>query len=532
MSDYRNICSEIFAQHSDAENYKCGIGRKGLFEQIKQNRRFYKGDQWYGAKLGSDKPLVSHNVIRRIGDYKTAIVGGEKIDVSFTPVGIASVSQKDAVKYLETEIIGNSKKNFGKLTDEEILLASKAISQYFNNCLNRLHFEDVCISALKNAYITGTGVVYAYWDCSVKTGLFADDKRTVPIMGDICAEVIDIENVDFSDPANGSVEEQEYIIISSRKPVGELIREAKRNGVSREEIEKIKPDNIYCDDEAFYSEKATVLTKFYKEYKSDGDCTVKAIRVCRDAVIKPEWDTKLKIYPIAKFNWEDENCAYGSSEITNIIPNQIAINRMLTATVWSVMLMGMPIMLVNGDIITEPITNNPGQIISFCGNSEDFERAIKYISPPVFLGNIDEITNKLIENTLNAAGATDAALGTIKAQNTSAINAVKEMARLPLNSIKKRYISFTEDIANIFLQFMLNMYGTRPIAQKNRKGDTWYFPFEAERYKNLCFICESSITDVVDEINLLADELDSLDNASKHQLADTLINSENEVKSV
>lgn len=527
MNSHKNICSKIFAQHSAAEEYKCGIGRKGLFEQIKQNRRFYKGEQWYGAKTGADKPLVTNNVIRRIGDYKTAVVGGEKVQVSFSPIGVSSISLKEAEKQLKADVMSGNKRCFDKLSDEELLLASKAISQYFNNCINRLHFDDICMSALKNAYITGTGIVYVYWDCNVKTGLFADDKRTVPIMGDICAEVIDIENVDFSDPANSDIKDQEYIIVASRKPVGELIREARRNGIRGEELENIKPDNEYCDSEAFYSEKATVLTKFYKEYKGDGDYTIKAIRVCKNAVIKPEWDTKLKVYPIAKFNWDNENCAYGESEITNIIPNQIAINRMLTATVWSVMMMGMPIMLVNGDIITEPITNSPGQIISFCGDSEDFERAIKYIAPPQLAGNVDEITTKLIENTLNAAGATDAALGTIKAQNTSAINAVKEMARLPLNSIKNRYISFTEDIANIFLQFMLNMYGSRPIAQKTDEGDIWYFPFKSERYRDLCFICESSISEVSDDIGLIADELDNLDKQSKQQLADVLIDPEN-----
>lgn len=524
MKYYKDICSEIFSQHSDAEDYKCGIGKKGLYEQSKQNRRFYKGEQWYGAKCGTDKPLVTNNVVKRIGDYKIAVIGGEKVSVSFSPIGISGISLKEAQKCLESELMNGNKRKFARLSDEEIMLASKAVSQYFNNCMHRLHFDDICLSALKNAYISGTGIIYVYWDCNIKTGLFADDKRSMPIMGDVCAEVIDIENVDFSDPSNDDVQAQEYIIISSRKTVGELIREARRNGVSREEIENIKPDNEYCDNEAFYSEKATVLTKFYKEYTADGDFTVKAVRVCKNAVIKPEWDTRLKIYPVAKFNWDDENRAYGDSEITNIIPNQIAINRMLTATVWSVMMMGMPIMLVNGDVVTEPITNSPGQIISFCGNSEDFDRTIKYISPPQFSGNIDEITTKLIENTLNAAGATDAALGTIKAQNSSAINAVKEMARLPLSTIKRRYISFIEDIAEIFLQFMLNMYGSRPIAQKSEDGEVWYFPFEANRYRDLSFICEADIEEASDnDIQVLANELDSLNKADKQSIADVLV---------
>lgn len=523
MKFYKDICAEIFSQHDKAEDYKCAIGRKGLYEQTKQNRRFYSGDQWYGAKTGSDKPLVRHNVIKRIGDYKTAVIGGEDIAVSFSPNGVQSVNTKEASDSLRNEIIRGKVKRFDKLSDAEIMLASRAVSEYFNFCAKRLHLDDICNQALKNAYVSGTGVVYAYWDCDVKTGLFADKNRKIPIMGDVCAEVIDIENVDFSDPAENNVQNQEYIIISSRRTVADLIREAKRNGVASSQIENIKPDNEYCSDEAFYSEKATVLTKFFKDYDKNGEYTVKAIRVCKNAVIKPEWDIGLKMYPIAKFNWEDENKAYGASEITNLIPNQIAINRMLTATVWSVMMMGMPIMLVNNEVITEPITNNPGQIISFCGEAEDFEHAIRYVSPPQISGNIDEITNKLIENTLSAAGATDAALGTIKAQNTSAINAVKESARLPLTLIKKRYLSFIEEIAAIFLQFMISMYGERPIAQKTEDDDIWFFPFDGKRYENIVFSSLVSLKSETESmLSAFAQELDNLGKEDKAQVIEVI----------
>ena len=523
---YEDICKEIFLQHEQAENYKCSIGKKGLYEQSKQNRRFYMGDQWYGAKCGSDRPLVRHNVIKRIGDYKTAIVGGEDFRATFHPIGVPSINLKKQQDNLYKEFYSGQRKGFDKISNAEIHLAAKAISEYFNTCAKRLNLDDICNTALKNAYISGTGVVYAYWDCNIKTGLFADDKRTVPIMGDIAAEVIDIENVDFSDPTEENVQNQEYIIISSRKTVGELIREAKANGVSREQIGNIKPDNEYCETEAYYSQKATVLTKFYKVYSGD-DFTIKAIKVCKNAIIKPEWDTCLKRYPIAKFNWDSEMNGYGESEITNLIPNQIAINRMLTATVWSVMMMGMPIMLVNGDVITEAVTNNPGQIISFSGNENEFDKSIKYIEPPHFSGDLNNITNNVIEKTLSLAGATDAALGTIKAQNSSAINAVKESARLPLTLTKKRYNSFLEDIAKIFLEFMINMYGSRPLYQKNNSGDVWYFPFEADRYKNLSFVCETSIeTATSEEIKLIAEELESLDKKSKEELVGVLSNEE------
>ena len=527
MKDYKDICNEIFSQHENAEIYKCSIGKKGLFEQTKQNRRFYSGDQWYGANIGKNRPLVRHNIIKRIGEYKTAVIGGDDISVNFSPIGFSNMTSSHLAEEIKKNLQNGKSVDFSKLTDAEILLASKAVSEYFSNCMKRLHFEDICSQALKNAYISGTGIVYAYWDCDIKTGLFADKSRKTPIMGDICAEVIDIENVDFSDPTIDDVQKQDFIIIRSRKTVSELIREAKRNGQTNDEIINIKPDNEYCDDEAFYSEKATVLTKFYKDYDEYGNFTVKAIKVCKGAIIKPEWDTGLKIYPIAKFNWEQNNLAYGESEITNLIPNQIAINRMLTASVWAVMMMGMPIMMVNGDLIDEPITNNPGQIINFCGDAQDFENCVKYINPPEFSQSFESITSSLIQNTLNSAGATDAALGTLQAQNTSAIKAVKESARLPLTLFKKRYVTFIEDIATIFLEFMLEMYGSRPLIQKD--GDNiWYFPFCSKRYRNINFACEAKLSDNKGQIEKIAEELDNLTKTDKSEIASYLLNENKE----
>ena len=65
-----NTPSEIFKEYEQIRNFKLSLGEKGLYEQNIINRRFFYGDQWYGAKVSSERPLVRHNVIKRIGDYK------------------------------------------------------------------------------------------------------------------------------------------------------------------------------------------------------------------------------------------------------------------------------------------------------------------------------------------------------------------------------------------------------------------------------------------------------------------------------
>lgn len=518
MRYYKDICSEIFSEHEKSVSYKSSLGKKGLFEQINQNRRFFSGDQWHGAKVGNDKPLVRHNIIKRIGEYKTAVIGGDEVNIAFSPIGIGNNLNEEN---------SESVKFSGKVTNEEIITVSKAVSNYLKNYFKKIHFDDICNSALKNAYISGCGAIYTYWDCNEKTGLYIDDKRTLGIKGDIKSEVIGIENIDFHDPSNTNINSQEYIIVSSRRTVASLRREAKENGISKEQIENIKPDNEYSR-EALYSQKATVLTKFYKSYDKNGDYTIKAIKVCKSAVIKPEWNTELKRYPIALFPWEQTGNIYAESEITNLIPNQIAINRMMTASTWAVMMTGMPIMMVNADIITEPITNNPGQIISFYGDSDNFEKAVKYITPPTVSSDFESLTSKLIENTLNSVGATDAALGTIDAHNTSAIESIKQSAKLPLTIFKKRYLSFIEDIAQIYLEFMMNMYSNRPLIQKEN-GKTDYFDFDSKRYKDYSFYCEAEvISDNQNRLNALLREIDSLDKYDKKEFEKQIKNNTKE----
>ncbi len=169
-----------------------------------------------------------------------------------------------------------------------------------------------------------------------------------------------------------------------------------------EEIERIAEDRDteYMagqrgEDEPLESRKATVLTKMWKEWDEDGSgYTIKAVQVCRGVTIRKEWDMGIRLYPVAKFSWERRHsCVYGDSEITYLIPNQIAINRMITASVWAIMTMGMPIMIANGDIVTWDITNDPGQVIKVFGGESDVAGAIRYVNPRTSLPNLMKTSN-------------------------------------------------------------------------------------------------------------------------------------------
>ena len=78
----------VFSEYESGRNFKAGLGRRGLYEQGKINERFYVGDQWHGAQCGNERPLVRHNVIKRIGDYKMAVISSNPVTVNYSVEGV------------------------------------------------------------------------------------------------------------------------------------------------------------------------------------------------------------------------------------------------------------------------------------------------------------------------------------------------------------------------------------------------------------------------------------------------------------
>lgn len=493
----------IWNEYRSGVRFKTSLGSRGLYEQSKINERFYIGDQWHGARCGNDRPLVRHNIIKRIGEYKMSLITKNQITVNYTVDGVSNtLAVKDEILSLRKKLaLGNSKAtlDFAEMTscshptEHELSLVMDALTNYFRVTAERVKFEDLKEQVLRNSYISGTGILYTWWDDRVLTGLYADNSRSTPIRGDISCEALDVENVYFGDPNLDNIQEQPFILIAQRRSVEDLRREARMHNRPEYEIQRILSDRetSYMAGERSGSEppesgKATVITKFWREYNPDKDrYTIKAVRICRESVIRPEWDVGISLYPFAKFSWERRRgCAYGESEITYLIPNQIAINRMITASVWAVMMMGMPIMVVNSDIVSTDVTNDPGQIIPVAGSNEDAESAIRYVNPPDFSPAFDENISSLINNTLRQSGANDVVLGDIKPDNTSAILAVRETATIPLISVQNRFYSFIEDVARIWSEFWVTQYGRRKVKIKDELG-TWYLPFDGDRYRDL-----------------------------------------------
>lgn len=499
----------VYDEYRQNAAYKGTLGAKGLYEQNRINERFYVGDQWHGARCGSDRPLVRYNIIKRIGDYKQAVIGASPVTVNYSAEGVPNTMElKQRVRRMRDDAAANATEIhvmsdiLGEQDDkvpaaEEVNLVMSAMSDYFRVTAERLQLDDKKEQVLRAAYISGTGVLYTYWDADVKTGMYADEGRKTAVTGDIACEVLDIENVYFGDPNTEDMEEQPYITVAQRVSVADARREAVRYKRPQEEIDSIKPDKEteYLSGESgnggemAEAQKLTVLTKFYKEWNEDGsDYIIKAVRVTDKATLRPAWDIGIKRYPFAVFRWERRRgCAYGESEITYLIPNQIAINRMITASVWAVMMMGMPIMVVDQDMVdttVTPITNDPGQILILNSGGIPVNNAVGFVNPPNFSPRFSENIEQMISQTLTQSGANDAALGDVRPDNTSAIIAVREAATMPLQMMQNRFYTFIEDVARIWAEYWVRAYGQRALKVEDNAG-VWYLPFDGERYKDM-----------------------------------------------
>lgn len=465
---------EIFQEYLDGSDYKNSIGDRGIYEQSKMNERFYVGDQWHGVQAGNSRPLVRRNVIKRIGEYKIATVCANPVTVNYSAEGVPDAKSVTFDKIPE-----------GEVTNEEISYVMNILNNYHLTSAERVRLNEKLQDLVRDAFITGTGLLYTYWDENVETGLFADTMKTMPIKGDINCKPLSVVNVVFGDPNNSDIQSQPYIIISQRLPLSEVTRQAEKNSNLIKSDTSISNAGDRGEKEPEDSTRVTVLTKFYKSYEN-GTVTVKAIRVIEDGVIKDEWDMRIRLYPLASFTWLPRaSSAYGDSEVTYLIPNQIAINRSLSAAVWSSMITGMPKTVVNRDLVTEQITNDPGQIININGGTEyDVQKAMAYVYPPQFAPQLQGVVQDIAESTMSDAGANDAALGDLRPDNAAAIIAVREATLVPMQVYQNRYYSFCEDVARIWAEFWLSMYGERPMKYRDKSG-TKYMPFNSERYREL-----------------------------------------------
>jgi hypothetical protein len=411
---------EIWKAYEAGQSYKSGID---LYDTVEDNERFYIGDQWHGLNAPNiPKPVL--NVLKRTVSMLIAKVCSDDIAANIQPF----------------------------LRSDEAEERTKMMSREVEKVLELCDVKHLGKQAMRNAAVDGDGCVFTYWDADAPTG---QDAK-----GMIKAELIENINVIFENPHSADVQSQRYIIIARRLPVEEVRERAKSNGVTAQDIDEIQPDDDSHQGEQVESKLVTLLTVLYKQ-----DGTVHAVEATEKVIVRKEWDTELTRYPVAWMPWEKQrNCMHGRAALTDMIPNQIAINKAYAGMLYEIERLGFHTLVINSQFI-KGWDGAPGKVLKVAGAPDDVRKYATYIDGAQTNPSISNVIGEVISYTRDFMGTNDASAGNVRPDNASAIIALQNADTVPLELTRQAYNNFIEAIVRNIVDMMHANYGTRLVEQ-------------------------------------------------------------------
>ena len=435
---------EIRAEYEKAKAFNQQIN---LYDTVEKNENFYAGEQWKGVNAPDlDKPVF--NILKRVISYFIAMLVSDDIAVSIQPFDYSAAAAQQA----------------------------KIISDQIKREMERCKYKSKTRKMLRNCAVSGDGCFYHYFEPDVETGQLNK--------GVISVENIDNVNILFGNPFSYEVQKQPYILIVQRRSLESVQEEAEMNGLSQEVIDSIRTesdDTNMNDDDA--EKLCTVIIKMFKETKKvqTGEMDVAGnpiereaksvhyIKVVNDVVLKEETDLEYSLYPVAYMNWEEtKNCYHGRSPITGLIPNQIYVNKLFAMSMMFTQNNAFPRLLYDGGKIEE-MSNAVNE--AFDVDRMDLAGdVLRYTQAPDFSSQVLQLIDTTIERTRDFLGASDAALGNVKPDNTSAIIATQQATAIPLELQRLNFYDFVEDSVRILIDMMSHDYGTRKVMAEMEDG--------------------------------------------------------------
>ena len=91
--------SKTWSQYEAGLEYKRRIG---LYETVRRNERYYRGDQW--TSTGEELPRPVFNVIRRIADYLICAVASGRVSISYSDENLPFIRSSYEAKIVSDSI--------------------------------------------------------------------------------------------------------------------------------------------------------------------------------------------------------------------------------------------------------------------------------------------------------------------------------------------------------------------------------------------------------------------------------------------
>ena len=412
---------------------------------VNTNIEFFHGNQWLHmpdtpAMRRLPKPVF--NIIKRVASLFVASLTSSGAAIYFEPLNQCG-TDREAAQYATAEVA---------------------------NLLEKFKMEYRIREALFDGAQTGDYCAHFYWDPDkAPYGGTLGQAR-----GEIVMELVDGINVMFGNPADSCVERQPYILLLGRDTVENLQEEARANGGK---FQDVQPDCEYdgmagqggrVELSGDGSAKALYVYLYTKARNPDGSQTVHVTKATRTAVIYEDIDTGLSRYPIAWGNWEKQKNQYhGRALVTGIIPNQIFINTMFAMVMRHLQLMGFPKTVYNADLIGA-WNNEVGQAIGVRGlqPGQSVSQMAAHLQPADMSAQILTVIDRAVSYTKDCLGATDAQMGNVRPDNTSALMVLQSSAEVPLENTRAGLYEWLEDVGAILLDMMGTYYGLRPVVRE------------------------------------------------------------------
>lgn len=416
--------TEIWKKYQQGVNHHNQIG---LYEKVRKAYRFFEGDQWHG--LESDGEVMPmYNFIQPVVEHKAASVAMNGMAINYSPMEYGSDYQTAA-------------------------RACDVLNRYAARQWELLKMDKLGWAIIKDACIAGDSYLYFY------------DRN-------LHAQMIDGPNVYFADETSRDIQSQDWIIIAERRFVADVRREAKENGLTQEEIDLIGPDSdtgqLLGDDARQNSqqEDKRCTSLLYMRKTKEGIVTIS--RSTQNVVYQPEEVMQgkekesgepagkgMQLYPMAGLWWvPKKESARGVGEVTPLIPNQIEVNKMLVRRLMNAKITAFGRMVYNKRTVANPESvAEVGSAIEVMDTpAAKVTDHVAYLHPSPMSADAKNLTDEMISQTRDLAGAGDAALGQINPEQASgsAIIAVRDQAALPLNEQIAEYKQFCEDVAAIW----------------------------------------------------------------------------------
>ena len=395
--------------------------RHNIYSDTARNHRFYNGNQWEGVKLEGVEP-VQENFIRTIVKFKTSVIHDNLYEIVYS-----------------SENYDNPQ--FAPVAEEYC----RMLNRYAARVWEKDKMDQKGRSITKDAAINDEGILYVDFD----------KKSGMPVN-----TVIDKDDVYYGNENEPNIELQPYILVRRRLSVSEAVDLAKQMGVGGEKLKLIVGDKVELGQNTSETddEVNANVTVIYKLYKKSGVTFLSiATRYCE---IINDSEVGITRYPLAHFIWEKKRgSARGEGEVRNLIPNQIEVNKTAMRRVITVKNHAYQQKVIDGSVFDDASAfDGVGGVIETNGNPvEDVNKAVGVIHPSSMSGDVVALEEGLIKKSRELSDAGEAATGSINPENASgkAILAVQQAQRAPLSEQKERYKNFVEDVALIWLDYVV-----------------------------------------------------------------------------